>query len=176
MKLSKTLVLTATTLAVFGIGHVRALVTHGQFGCAVAAAASWDDGSSAADDDATAPDDDAAATPDKHKVPPPDIAGAWGGTLDDFDLGDGGVEMEIKQKGTKLSGPWSSDFGGRKFTGSIDSDDDIKMNLKAGKGGCHLSAVGQLVTEGEIEMTYRVKSCKGVSKHDFGSIQLFAAP
>ena len=179
MKLSKTLVLATTTLAVFGIGHVRGLVTHGQFGCAVAAAQSWDDGSSAADDATTAPDDDAAATPDKHKVPPPDIAGAWGGTVDDFDLGNGDIEMEISQKGTKLSGPWTSDFGDGEFTskfkGSINGDGDIKMNLKAGRGGCHLAAVGQLVTEGEIEMTYKVKSCKG-TKHDFGSFQLFAAP
>ena len=102
------------------------------------------------------------------------------GPENNFDLGNGDIEMEIGQKGTKLSGPWTYDFGDGEFTskfkGSINGDGDIKMNLKAGKGGCHLSAVGQLVTEGEIEMTYRVKSCKGVSKHDFGSIQLFAAP
>jgi hypothetical protein len=36
-----------TLLAVFGIGHVRAFVTHGQFGCAAASAQqAWDDGSS----------------------------------------------------------------------------------------------------------------------------------
>jgi len=159
---------------VFGIGHVRALVAHGQFGRAVASAESWDDGSPA-DDAATAPDDDAATAPDKHKVPPPNIAGAWGGTVFDNNLGDGGIEMDIHQKGTKLSGPWDSDFGGSKFKGSINGDGDIKMNLKAGKGGCHLAAVGQLVTEGEIELTYKLKSCKG-NKGDFGSIQLFAAP
>ncbi len=170
MKLSKTLMILTTSLAVFGIGHVRALVAHGQFGCAVASAASWDDGSSA-DDDATAPDD--AAAPDKHKLPPPDIAGDWEGELDDDFLGFSSIEMEINQKGTKIKGPWDSDFGGSKFTGSINGDGEVKMNLKAGKGGCHLSAVGQLVTVGEIEMTYVVKGCKGVPKHDFGSIDIF---
>ncbi len=115
---------------------------------------SWDDGSSAADDATTAPDDDAAATPDKHKVPPPDIAGAWGGTWTISISATAMSSMEISQKGTKLSGPWTSDFGdgsSLKFKGSINGDGDIKMNLKAGKGGCHLAAIGQLVTEGEIE-------------------------
>lgn len=174
MKLSKTLVILTTSLAVFGIGHVRALVAHGQFGCAVAAAGSWDDGSSAADD-ATAPDDDAVA-PDKHKVPPPNIAGDWEGELDDDDLGFSSVELGINQKGTKLSGDWESDFGGSSFKGSINGAGDIKMNLKAGNHGCHLAAIGQLVTTGEIELTYKVKSCKGVSKHDIGSIDIFEEP
>lgn len=171
MKLSKTLMILTTSLAVFGIGHVRALVAHGQFGCAVAAAQSWDGG--AADDNA-APDDSAAA-PDKVKTPPPDIAGDWEGELDDDDLGFSSIELGINQKGTKISGPWTSDFGGTKFTGSINGAGDIKMNLKAGKG-CHLTAIGQLVTVGEIEMTYKVKNCKGVSKHDIGSIDIFELP
>ena len=175
MKLSKTLMILMTTLAVFGIGHVRALVAHGQFGCAVAAAQSWDGGSSAADDDAAAPDDDAAAAPDKHKAPPPDVAGDWEGELDDNELGFSSIDVGINQKGTKLSGDWESDFGGSKFKGSINGAGDIKMNLKAGKGGCHLAAIGQLVTEGEIELTYKVKSCKGVHK-DFGSIDIFELP
>ena len=173
MKLSKTLMILTTSLAVFGIGHVRALVAHGQFGCAVAAAGSWDDGSSP--DDATAPDDDAVA-PDKHKVPPPNIAGDWEGELDDDDLGFSSVELGINQKGTKLSGDWESDFGGSSFKGSINGAGDIKMNLKAGNHGCHLAAIGQLVTTGEIELTYKVKSCKGVSKHDIGSIDIFEEP
>jgi hypothetical protein len=173
MKLSKTLMILTTSLAVFGVGHVRALVAHGQFGCAVASAASWDDGSSP--DDATAPDDDAVA-PDKHKVPPPDIAGDWEGELDDDDLGFSSVELGINQKGTKLSGDWESDFGGSSFKGSINGAGDIKMNLKAGNHGCHLAAIGQLVTTGEIELTYKVKSCKGVSKHDIGSIDIFEEP
>ena len=173
MKLSKTLMILTTSLAVFGIVHVRALVAHGQFGCAVASAASWDDGSSP--DDATAPDDDAVA-PDKHKVPPPNIAGDWEGELDDDDLGFSSVELGINQKGTKLSGDWESDFGGSSFKGSINGAGDIKMNLKAGNHGCHLAAIGQLVTTGEIELTYKVKSCKGVSKHDIGSIDIFEEP
>jgi hypothetical protein len=173
MKLSKTLMILTTSLAVFGVGHVRALVAHGQFGCAVASAASWDDGSSP--DDATAPDDDAVA-PDKHKVPPPNIAGDWEGELDDDDLGFSSVELGINQKGTKLSGDWESDFGGSSFKGSINGAGDIKMNLKAGNHGCHLAAIGQLVTTGEIELTYKVKSCKGVSKHDIGSIDIFEEP
>jgi len=172
MKLSKILMILTTSLAVFGIGHVRALVAHGQFGCAVAAAASWDDGSSA--DDATAPDDDAVA-PDKHKIPPPDVAGEWSGTIDDDFFGLGDIDMGINQKGSKLSGPWASDFGGISFKGSINSGGDIKLNMKAGKGGCHLAAVGGLVAEGEIELTYKVKSCKG-SKHDGGFIQIFEEP
>jgi opacity protein-like surface antigen len=171
MKLSKTLMILTTSLAVFGIGHVRALVAHGQFGCAVAAAQSWDSGAAA--DDSAAPDD-SAASPDKIKTPPPDIAGGWEGELDDNALGFSDTEFDINQKGTKLSGSWDSNFGGGGFKGSINGEGVVKMNLKAG-GHCRLAAVGELVTEGEIEMTYQLKTCKGF-KHDHGTIDIFAVP
>ena len=45
-------------LAVFGIGHVRAFVTHGQFGCAVASAQQgWYDGDSGASESDNGPSD-----------------------------------------------------------------------------------------------------------------------
>jgi hypothetical protein len=172
MKLSKTFMILTTSLAVFGIGHMRALVAHGQFGCAVASAQSYNGGSSADDDAATAPDD---AVADKHKVPPPDIAGEWEGELDDNFFGFSPVDVGINQKGTKLSGSWDSDFGAGKITGSINGAGEIKMSLKDG-GSCHLQAVGELVTVGEIELTFKVKSCKGAPKHDFGSIDIFEEP
>ena len=55
-------------LAVFGIGHVRAFVTHGQFGCAAASAQqAWDDGDSVASESDDGSSDVAAAqnSPDK---------------------------------------------------------------------------------------------------------------
>jgi hypothetical protein len=160
MKLSKMLVLVTTTLAVFGIGHVRGLVTHGQFGCAVAAAQSWDDSSS---------DDDTAAEPDK-EFPPP-VGGFWKGEIEDAELGEGDIVMEIEQKGTKLSGDWSSYFGGITFKGSINGDGDLKLNMKSGEGGCHLDAVGQLFDLDAIHMTYQFKSCDGFKK-DHGNIDV----
>jgi hypothetical protein len=165
MKSSKILVLVTTTLAVFGIGHVRALIAHGQFGCAMAAAQSWDDGTSGADD--------AAAEPDK--APPPNVAGDWEGEIEDLDFGDSAIDVEFNQKGTKLSGSFDCDFGGGPIKGSINGDGDVKLNMKAGKGGCHLNAVGQETTPGEIQMTYQVKSCKG-SKKDHGTIDIFLLP
>jgi len=164
MKSSKMMVMVTTTLAVFGIGHVRALIAHGQFGCAVAAAQSWDDGSSEADD--------AAAEPDK-KAPPPNIAGEWSGELEDSIFGDYAIALEINQKGNKLSGQWSSafDLAATTINGSINGNGDLKLKMKAGPKGCRLVAVGQLVTETEIMMTYKVVSCKGIKKdHGFFDI------
>ena len=168
MKSSKIMVIVTTALAVFGIGHVRMLIAHGQFGCAVAAAQSWDDGSSAADD--------AAAEPDK-KAPPPNIAGEWDGELEDSIFGGYTIALEIDQKGNKLSGQWSSafDLAATTIKGSIKGNGDLKMTLKAGRGGCHLAAVGQLVTETEIMMTYKVVSCKGIKK-DHGLIDISPVP
>jgi len=164
MKLSKTLAtVITTTVAVFGIGHVRALVAHGQFGCAAASAQSWDGGNSEADDDAPEPD---------KKGPPPAVGGEWEGELDDSVGGLTSIEMMFNQRDTKLSGDWDSGFGGSTFKGSINSEGDLKLDMKAGGGGCHLSAVGELVTEGEIMLTYKVESCKG-SKHEHGSIDIF---
>jgi hypothetical protein len=164
MKLSKIMLIVTTTLAVFGIGHVRALIAHGQFGCAVAAAQSWDGGSSETDD--------AAAEPDK-KAPPPNIAGEWTGNLEDSIFGGYTIAFEIDQNGNKLSGQWSSafDLAATTIKGSINGNGDLKLTMKAGPKGCHLAAVGQLVTESEIMMTYRIVSCKGIKKdHGFFTI------
>lgn len=168
MKLSTIMLTVTTTLAVFGFGHVRALIAHGQFGCAVAAAQSWDDGGSSADD--------TAAEPDK-KAPPPNIAGEWEGEVEDFIFGGYTIGMEIDQNGNKLSGQWDSafDLAATTIKGSIKSNGDLKMTLKAGPKGCHLAAVGQLVTENEIEMTYKVVSCKGIKK-DHGTIDISPVP
>jgi len=165
------LAIVTTLLAIFGIGHVRALVTHGNFACAAVAAqdTSDDDGNG---DSATG--DDTSTEPEKKtKTPPPSVAGVWDGALDDN--GTGGsypMEMEIKQKGKKLSGPWdASGFGGTTFTGSINSSGVMTWDMKLSRG-CHLAAALMLIEPDEISAMYKAKECKGL-KGDTGTFYLF---
>ena len=164
MRSSKIMVIVTTAFAVFGIGHVRALIAHGQFGCAVAAALN--------------PGTTAARRPTmplqnltrrlRHPTLPVSGKANWKIPYSAvIQLLWGSI-----QNGNKLSGQWSSavDLAATTLKGSIDGNGDLKMTLKAGRGGCHLAAVGQLVTETEIMMTYKVVSCKGIKKTTAPSI------
>ncbi len=103
-----------TLLAIFGIGHVRSLVTHGQLGCATVAAQDASDDDASAD---SATDDDTATEPEKKtKTPPPSVTGDWDGVLYN---GSTPYPMQLdvtKQKGTKISGTWNaSGYRERKY-------------------------------------------------------------
>jgi|SRR5208282_302917 len=158
-----------TLLAVFGLGHVRALVTHGQFGCAAAAAQQgWADGGSGDSEP-----DEVSTEPEIRKTPP-NVAGNYSGLVKDHKLGTGTIEMTIDQHPNwKLSGTWGSVFGGSTFTGSINyvaGDWVLKFLLKI-KGSCHLKATGMLVAPDEIAGPYEVENCKGY-KGDFGTFDI----
>src|SRR5271154_2514491 len=89
-----------TLLAIFGIGHVRSLVTHGNFGCAAVAAQgdADDDGSG----DSAADADTVTEAEKKTKTPPPSVTGDWDGVLYN---GPTPYVMQLditKQKGTKI--------------------------------------------------------------------------
>jgi len=156
----------ATLLAVFGIGHVRALVTHGQFGCAAASAQQdWDDGGSGA-----AESDEDSIEPET-KTPPPDVAGDWSGEADDVKNGISTIDVDIDQTGKKLSGTWSADFGGGTFKGSINGKDQLKANFKV-EAGCHITVVGLLVEPNEISGTYKWVGCGKSLKHDHGTFDI----
>jgi hypothetical protein len=65
----------------------------------------------------SAPKDSSAQTePDQLDVPqntaPANVAGSWCGNVSDDLLGDGTIDLEIHQKGRKLSGSWSDSLGG----------------------------------------------------------------
>ncbi|MGO8801673.1 hypothetical protein [Candidatus Binatus sp.] len=159
----------ATLLAVFGIPHVRAFVTHGQFDCAAASAQQdWDDGGSGA------AESDEASTEPATKTPPPDITGEWSGELDDVDRGTHDFSVDVvDQKGAKVSGTWSGELGTGDWSGSINSEGDLKANFKI-EHGCHLKAVGMLLdtTPAEISGTYKVENCGKALKHDHGTFEL----
>ncbi len=157
-----------TLLAVFGIGHIRALVTHGQFGCAVASAQEgWDDGGSGASES-----DEVSTEPEKAKTPP-DIAGVWSGTADDFKNGPSTISLDIAQNGKKLSGTYSADFGGGAFKGSINGKDVVKGTLKV-EAGCHITMVGLLIEPTEISGAYKWVNCgrDKTLKHDHGTFDV----
>jgi hypothetical protein len=152
-----------TLFAVFGLGHVRALVTHGQLGCAPAAAQEgWNVGGESAD----------STEPDKSKAPP-SVAGDWSGDIDDHIGGEGTIEFAIDQTGKNLSGTWSATFGGGDFTGTISSNGALKLDLSASSvTDCHLSAKGKLVGSDQIKGTYKVEDCGTEDKGDHGTFDI----
>jgi len=155
-----------TLLAVFGIGHVRAFVTHGQFGCAAASAQQGsDDGGSGASESY-----EVSTEPEKAKTPP-DVAGDWSGEADDAKNGASTIDLHIDQNVKKLSGTWSAPFGDGSLNGSIDSEGAINTTLKV-EAGCHIKVVGLLVAAGEITGTYKWNSCGKSLKGDHGTFDI----
>ena len=153
-------------LAVFGIGHVRAFVTHGQFGCAVASAQQgWYDGDSGASES-----DEDSTEPEKAKTPP-DVAGDWSGELDDVEQGTHPFSLVVNQTGKKLSGTWNGEIGEGAFKGSINGEGEVKAKFTIEKG-CHLKAVGMLVAPDEISGSYKVQNCGKTFKHDHGTFDI----
>jgi|GEM_PF-1422198 len=157
----------ATLLAVFGIGHVRALVTHGQFGCAAASAQQdRDDGGTGASES-----DEASTEPEKAKTPP-DIAGDWTGDVDDVVNGIRTFEVVIDQDGKKLSGTWSGAAVSGTFTGSINVAGAVKATLKI-VAGCNIALVGLLVEPTELTGTYKWNCSKDKTfRHDHGTFDI----
>jgi hypothetical protein len=147
-------------LAVFAVGQLCRL-TQGPGGASAAAQEAWNDESQ----------DEARVSVPAAKTLPASIAGKWAGNIDDAYFKSGTINMNISQNGTKLSGQWNATFGNGLFKGSINQKDALQLTLNDG-GGCHLTAVGMLVSANEITGTYKVKGCGKRTKGDHGTIDI----
>ena len=160
-----------TLLAIFGIGHVRSLVTHGNFGCAAVAAQDASDNDSSGD---SATGDDTATEPEKKtKTPPPSVKGDWDGVLYNGPT-PYVMQMDItKQNGTKISGTWNaSGFVSEiTFKGTVNGNDVMTFDLKV-EGKCHLAGAGMWETGPQITAMTKDESCKG-EKGTTGSFVIY---
>ena len=152
-------VLAGIVLATFAIGRVDSLAAHRGFGGSIVWAQSWDDLSH----DAAPQSGDS-----EPQTAPPNIAGTWAGTLHDHLLGQGNLSFSIHQNGSKVSGRYSSDFGGGKLRGKIHSDGSIVVTLHI-ISTCGLAAHAMVVGN-EITGTYHAAGC---TRNDHGSFQVF---
>ncbi|MGB8684094.1 MAG: hypothetical protein WCD12_14495 [Candidatus Binatus sp.] len=118
-----------------------------------------------------------ATEPDK-KVPPPDIAGDWSGSIVDDEAGTTSFAIEVFQKHNKFMGTWTAGSGSGSYKGTINSNgEDLKFKLKQKGSKCSVSAQGTIqipveapddtVTVPTIEGTYKAKKCDGVTKGTF---------
>jgi hypothetical protein len=164
------LALLTFSVALFASGPVANLISHsksyGNVAWAQDAGDSTDDGA------------DVATEPDK-KVPPPDIAGDWSGSIIDDDALSTTFAIEVFQKHSKIMGSWTTGAGGSgSYKGSISSNgEDLKFKLKQKGNKCSISAKGTIqlpveisggtVSEPTIEGTYNSKKCQGVTKGTF---------
>lgn len=136
-----------TVLAMFVMGRAESLGSHCGFGGSIAWAQNWDD-----------PADDADV--DSQPATVPDVSGSYSGTIDDHRKGAFTISATISQAGAKLSGPWSSSFGGGTLKGKVTANSDVTMTLKIhGKGGCSLNAHGTFENGDEISVVYHATGC-----------------
>jgi len=150
-------VFAAALISSFAMGRAQSLIAHQGFVGPVACAQQWDDSMS---------DDAANAQPDTV----PNVAGSYSGTLEDHRFGMGDITADIVQNGSKLSGNWSSDFGGPgTIKGSVKASGAVKARLKI-KGGCGVSIKGVFQGGDEIVGTYKVTGC---GKSDGGTFDMF---
>lgn len=110
-------------------------------------------------DNATQDDSGGDAISLKTKTPPLDVAGPWCGSIQDNALGSGEITVAIKQKGSKLGGTWTDNFGGfGTLSGKIKGTAlTAKLHDKASK--CKIVMNGILVNPGEVSGTYSQFGC-----------------
>ena len=110
---------------------------------------------------AAAQDDSAGDTGELDiKSSPANVAGPWCGFISDNAFGDGTISLQVRQKGTKLSGSWADTFGlSGKFNGKINGD-SITATLKARRTKCKIAMVGALVAPNEVSGTYSIFGCR----------------
>jgi len=99
------------------------------------------------------------STTEAKKSPPPDVQGAWCGTLNDSRSGSGTIAMTISQNRTKLGGIWTSDLAGSgTFRGKI-SGNAVTFTLRQKGSACRAAVTGTLVQPGEITGSYSIFGC-----------------
>lgn len=99
------------------------------------------------------------STTEAKKSPPPDVQGAWCGTLNDSRAGSGTIAMTISQNRAKLGGIWTSDLTGTgTFKGRI-AGNSVTFTLRQKGSACRAAVTGTLVQSGEITGNYSIFGC-----------------
>ena len=99
------------------------------------------------------------STTEAKQSQPPEVQGAWCGTLNDSRAGSGTIAMTINQNQTKLGGIWTSDLAGSgTFRGRI-AGNSVTLTLRQKGSSCRAAVTGTLVQPGEITGSYSIFGC-----------------
>ena len=158
------LVLAGVLVALFGLNRAGAIVSGGRYDSGSAWANVW-----------TGTEDDGGASTEPDTAPP-DISGAWSGTVTDSLGTTGSFALDITQKSGKLRGTWSGGLGsGGKFIGSVGGSGNISLKLltpvQPKHKGCHVNAKGA-ATDHTIMMSWKAVGCGPILDKVSGTIQL----
>lgn len=89
----------------------------------------------------------------------PNVAGPWCGSIQDNVFGSGQITLAINQRGSRIGGTWTDDFGGfgtlsGKMTGTA-----LTAKLRDRANKCNIVVNWILVNPGEISGTYAQFGC-----------------
>jgi hypothetical protein len=99
------------------------------------------------------------STTEAKQASPPDVQGAWCGTLNDSRAGSGTIAMTVSQNRTKLGGIWTSDLAGSgTFRGRI-AGTAVTFTLRQKGSACRAAVTGTLVQPREITGSYSIFGC-----------------
>jgi hypothetical protein len=147
-------------LASFSMARTQSLIMHQGFAGSAAWAQNWAD---------PADDDSVASQPDMV----PSVGGSYTGSVQDKRFGAGGIEADVIQNGSKLTGTWDTDINGGAvgtIKGSVKPNGKVHMRLKiTGQGGCGLNVQGLFQNGDEIIGKYQVTGC---GKSDHGTFDI----
>jgi hypothetical protein len=146
----------AVALASFAIGSVGELVA--QYGPDPAVAWAQDSTQIANAAQGGSADNFVESEPDQ-KSTPPNVGGAWCGSLEDNQLGSGTISMNILQKGSKIRGSWTDDLGASGTLKGKVQGDAVVVTLKPRGTNCRYHVNGTLVTPTEISGNYSIFGC-----------------
>ena len=115
--------------------------------------------------DAGAPDDsnaddhlDDARSPSK-RTSPPAVQGSWCGSMDDNHFGPANIGMDISQRGSKLSGTWTSSLGRSGTLKGKIAGSTVTLTLQEKGNACRAAVSSTLVRSDEITGTYTIFGC-----------------
>ena len=96
----------------------------------------------------------------RQKTPPPDVHGAWCGSINDSRVGAAAISMSINQKGAKLSGSWTSDRAGSGTLKGKIVGHALTLTLQQEGDRCRAAVNGALVQSDEITGSYSIFGCR----------------
>ena len=99
------------------------------------------------------------STTEAKPSPPPDVQGAWCGTLNDSRAGSGTIAMTISQNRTKLGGIWTSDLAGSGTVKGRIAGNALTFTLRQSGSACRAAVTGTRVQSGEITGSYSIFGC-----------------
>ena len=102
--------------------------------------------------------DDAQSESSK-RTSPPAVQGTWCGPMNDNHFGLANISMDISQRGSKLSGTWTSSLGRSGTLKGKIAGSAVSLTLQEKDNVCRAAVNGTLVQSDEITGNYTIFGC-----------------